>query len=52
MDYEEQKIINKRNKGDQDFITKEAKRILEEKKNGSNRSKSRKQSGRGNKGKG
>ena len=34
VDKEEQKYINDRNRADQDFITKEAIRILKEKKNG------------------
>lgn len=38
MSDEEKMMIKERNKGDQDFITKEAKRILEEKKNGTDHS--------------
>lgn len=49
MSDEEKKMIKERNKGDQDFITKEAKRILEEKKNGTNRSDKQKAGGRGGK---
>ena len=46
----EDKIIKMRNDGDQDFITKEARKILREKKNGKvNRS--NKSSNRGNRGK-
>lgn len=50
MDKGKSERIQKRNEADQDFITKEAKRILEEKKNGKNRSNQSQNRGPGGKG--